>query len=530
MQQILPEIGTPRSKSRPEPNQTIAARLGSLWPEWLTFSLYAAVVAYAIPYHEPFVDEAQAWQLARSLSLPTLFEKYIRYEGSPGLWHFLLWLLIRIHVSYAGLHWICGAIAVAATSLFIFRSPFPRYLKLTFPFTYFLVFQYAVIARNYVLAPLLLYAIALCWKKRPVLIAVLLGLLANVALHAAVISGGLAIAYCIAHRRRNFWAGPGFWREGVPSTLILLGFYAFSIWTAWPAPDLTLSRAMGGPHSFFLYAIVSLVGIFQPWLLAIPFWIAIALCLNARHGLFYLLPVALFACFSGVATANFWHMGLMVPLVICLFWITWPKQERKISRCEIGGLVALAVLAGIQILWAGYAISYDHFHSYWPDRETAQFLKPLLRNGGTVGLTYMQNPEDHAFPGDGQDYDYLSVGLLPYFNHNIFANQPYSFWWWSTNDSTEAQFLKLLPSRPRIIVVEVVKSTPSPLNFNNAKANLLTSSGYRLSNVFCGIMPERLSLAQTGCHLIYQYHGAPKDSPPLTSATGSAARHGHKIG
>src|ERR1700751_3189963 len=135
------------------------------WPEWTALTLYTALVTLAIPYHEPFVDEAQAWQLARTLSLPSLFVRYIRYEGTPGLWHFLLWVLNRAHVNYSGLHWICGAVALTATFLLIFKAPFPRYLKLTLPFTYFLLFQYAVVARNYVLAPLLLYAIAFYWKK-----------------------------------------------------------------------------------------------------------------------------------------------------------------------------------------------------------------------------------------------------------------------------------------------------------------------------------------------------------------------------
>src|SRR5580658_6317448 len=140
----------------------------SRWPEWGALFLYATLVAFAIPYHEPWVDEAQAWQLARSLSLTSLFNTYIRYEGAPGLWHFLLWMMIRIHISYAGLHWICGAIATAGVGLLLFKSPFPRYLKLSLPFTYFLLFQYAIVARNYVLAPLLFFLAAMAWRKSPV--------------------------------------------------------------------------------------------------------------------------------------------------------------------------------------------------------------------------------------------------------------------------------------------------------------------------------------------------------------------------
>jgi hypothetical protein len=127
----------------------IHKKIRSRWPEWCALSVYAALVAMAIPYHEPWADEAQAWQLARSLSLASLFKTYIRYEGSPGLWYFLLWAMNRVHIDYAGLHWICGGIAVGATALLVLKSPFPRYLKLALPFTYFLLFQYAVVARSY---------------------------------------------------------------------------------------------------------------------------------------------------------------------------------------------------------------------------------------------------------------------------------------------------------------------------------------------------------------------------------------------
>ena len=54
------------------------------------------LVAFAIPYMSRRVDEAQAWQMARSLSLGALLEKYIRYEGTPGLWHFFYGSLNRI--------------------------------------------------------------------------------------------------------------------------------------------------------------------------------------------------------------------------------------------------------------------------------------------------------------------------------------------------------------------------------------------------------------------------------------------------
>jgi hypothetical protein len=474
----------------------------SRWPEWITIVFYAAVVAFAIPYHEPWVDEAQAWQLARSLPLATLFQKYIRYEGSPGLWHLLLWVLNKAHVSYAGMHWICGAIAVAGVSVLILWSPFPRYLKLSLPFTYFLIFQYAVVARNYVLVPLLLFMIAAWWKRNPVVIALLLGLLANVAAHGAAISGGLAIVYAIERIGHGDFKEPGQRRKLIFSATILLGFYVFALWTAWPPHDLVLARVRGQSRSFTLFAVASLVwGVCQPWLLSIMYWIAIAICMHARRRLSYLLPVIFFACFSAEVYAAWWHAGLVIPLVICLLWITWPAPGRSDSWREAIGRCAMVLLAGTQILWSAYALAYDHSHSYSPDLAASKFLRPFVREGDAIAVTYLDEPWIHAFQ---------AVGILPYFDHNIYMNLPNSFWWWSANDPTEDLFLAALRTQPRIVLVEIrPHHLDQPINLKYPKVEILTKAGYRLTNVFCGAKPERFQIVETenNCHLIFQHFG-----------------------
>ena len=310
------------------PDTTTAPRAtGSRWPEWCTLALYAALVALAIPYHEPWADEAQAWQLARNLPLAGLFRTYIRLEASPGLWHFFLWILIQLHVSYAGMHWICGAIAASATAILVFKAPFPSYLKLSLPFTFFLLYQYAVVARNYVLAPLLFFLIALAWKKNPALVAVLLGLLANVALHAAAISGGLAIAYLIDRIRGGSLKDPTRRRQLLLFSIVLLFFFAFALWTAWPPKELSQHVAIirGETVTVFAWVTVALLwGIWHPWELSIVFWIAIAACLYSRHCLYYLLPVVFFVGFSAIAHCSLWHVGLLIPLLIAILWISWP--------------------------------------------------------------------------------------------------------------------------------------------------------------------------------------------------------------
>jgi hypothetical protein len=480
----------------------------SRWPEWAALSAFAALVAWAIPAHAPGADEAQAWQLARTLSLPSLFQTYIRYEGTPGLWHFLLWIMNRAHVSYSGLHWICGAIAVASTALLMLSSPFPRYLKLLLPFTCFLLFQYAVVARSYVLVPLLLFGIASRWKNSPMGIALLLGLLANLSLHAAVISGGLAIVYALEQIRGGCLKRPAWLRQLVASTILLLALYGFALWTAWPPHDLQqhVAYLRKDSGSLITNAIGSIVlGICQPWLLAIPFWFAIALCLHRRRSLFYLLPILFFALFCGVVRPNWWHVGLPIPVLICVLWITWPNPEFRVSRIEHSARAAFALVCGMQILWAGHALIYDHSNPYSPDAATAEFLKPFVSEGATIAVTYVNDPGIHAF---------ISVGLLPYFDHNIFANLPYPFWWWSDNNPSEEQFNALLPTHPRIVIAEYrpPHAGEAP-DLTQPKFQFLVKSGYRLSNVFCGSMPRFMELDMTVCHLVYQYSGPPASAP-----------------
>jgi len=475
-----------------------APRMRFRWPEWSALSVYAALVACAIPFHEPWRDEAQSWQLARSLSLPSLFRTYLGYEATPGLWHFLLWIVIHAHVGYTGLHWICGAIGVGTTALLVFRSPFPLYLRLTLPFTYFLLFQYVVVARSYVLVPLLLYLIALCWKKSPLLLAVLLGLLANVELHAAVISGGLALVYAMRCRWPGSFAERFSWRERRNGLVLLAGLYAFAVWTAWPPHDLSfVNTASPLP----IEILMRLFNLSRPWALPIAFWIAVAVCLRARGAAVYLLPVLLFAAFGLAVHTMLWHTGLLFPLALCLLWITWPGANTKPTRGEGWGRGALLAMAGLQILWSAYALQFDHFHTYSPALATANFLKPYVQVGDRIAVSCL---------GQARCQDYEDVGVLPYFDHNIYVNQQEAFWWWSKRNRTEDAFYALLPSRPRVVIVQVDVQPDGTVNLKDKKVDLLVDAGYLLSNQFCGATADGFHLDLRTCNLIFLHRDGSK--------------------
>jgi len=483
----------------------VRGELRSRWPEWTAVSLFAAVVAFAIPYHESWIDEAQAWQLARSLSLRELFQTYIRYEATPGLWYFFLWILNRAHVGYTGLHWFCGAIAVVSTSLLVFLSPFPRYLKLTLPFTFFLLFQYAVVARSYVLVPPILFAIAFRWKKSPLLVSIGLGLLANCALHAATFSGGLAIVWLVEQMRGGSINAPLRRRHLLLCASIILVFYAFALWTAWPPTDFSTHLSHGRTTNVIDAAVAALLlPVCQPAILSMLFWIMVFPVFWARRSMHYLLPLLFLEAFCAFVSCSFWQWGLIVPLMICLLWITWPSPEPVKSPPEIFGRAALMYMVATQIAWSVYALNFDHYNAYSPHLAAAQFLMPRVKAGATVAITYLDDSPD---PNVANNI-FSATGILPYFDRNIYINQPYSYYLWRDGNTSASLFYQILPSHPKIVIANMQRLGTRPFTeLGGKKAEQLVKSGYTLTNIFCGSVPFRTQLVSTSCHLIYQYSG-----------------------
>ena len=87
---------------------------------------YSCVVLWILPYHEKWADEAQAWLIARDLDLRTIWFHELRYEGSPGLWHTILWIAQHIfHATYSALGYIGAAFAIAGAAVLLFFAPFP---------------------------------------------------------------------------------------------------------------------------------------------------------------------------------------------------------------------------------------------------------------------------------------------------------------------------------------------------------------------------------------------------------------------
>ena len=140
----------------PDPAATISPHVAGLAPTkfgrrdwfglWTVLSLYAAMLIILVPRHEPWFDEAQAWLIARDDDPLQMLAQTMRYEGSPALWHLLLMLPAKLGLPYAVLNWVSAILATCGLFVFLRFAPFPWLLKAIFPFTFYMLYQYAVVA------------------------------------------------------------------------------------------------------------------------------------------------------------------------------------------------------------------------------------------------------------------------------------------------------------------------------------------------------------------------------------------------
>ena len=155
--------------------------------------LYAVTTFIGVMYHEPWRDEAQVWLIVRDSGIRDIFSQ-LSVQGNLGVWYILLLPFAKLGFPYFTeliVHWL---VSVSAVSLFQFKAPLNRLIKVLFVFSYYMLFEYGVIARDYMLTILFLFLIATYYSSRfsnPKRYALLIFLLFNT--HVLGIGVGVAL-------------------------------------------------------------------------------------------------------------------------------------------------------------------------------------------------------------------------------------------------------------------------------------------------------------------------------------------------
>src|SRR5262245_21462296 len=171
----------------------------------IAFACYCALLAVNVSVHTLWADEADLWVMARETNLHD-FLRYFAYAGHPPLWFAVVFPFARLGFPVVAMQVVNAAFAAGVAWLVFFRSPLSTWLCVTFMFSMYMAFQYAVVARGYMLMTLLLFLLAASYRQRferPWRYSVLLGLLFNSEAFVFAPVAALAVWYAVECWRRD---------------------------------------------------------------------------------------------------------------------------------------------------------------------------------------------------------------------------------------------------------------------------------------------------------------------------------------
>lgn len=383
----------------------------------LAFGLFSAFLAIN---HEPWRDEAQSWLISRdSHSLSNLFH-WMGYEGTPALWHILIYPLTQLGLPYESMFLFHLLLSLLAAVLFLFYSPFPQAQKTLAVFGYFLLYEYTVIARSYVLVVILLFSIATVYQtrfSRPLTFATLIALLANTSVHGLVVSLALLFTFSLELQRRHRT------RKQVFAAMIPLIGCIVAVLQVLPPIDLNPATAewhldfsprnLGGiPHAV-LGAFVPvpqlktafwnsrLIYSFTPImaLLGIPIFLY-SLCHLAKKpiplAIYSLSNTGLFAIIFLKDRGSLRHHGLIFILFLFCIWIShhYPDSRlrlKPLSRFTSSHFLSrtLTLFLSLHIMAAATASFFEIRYDFSASRKAAEFLAQTeLDNPNTLVAAY----------------------------------------------------------------------------------------------------------------------------------------------
>lgn len=470
-----PASSPPASQPRPAraaPSIRPVPRL----PRWggAVLTVQAAVLATMLTRHEPWEDEAQAWLLARDASPLHLVVHDLRYEGSPGLWHLLLMPAAKLGMPFVTVQVIAGLLCLLGGYLVLRFAPFPAPVRALVPLSYFVLYQYGVVARSYALLAPLLWLLAMAWGRRhdhPVRFTVVLALLANVSLHGLIISAALTAVHVVTlHRIWDVLEAPLRRRH----TLCLAGLGAMGVLLLailWPPSDLVSSSAGWNLSPLHALRVGPLAGLralsFE--VTAVP--VAAATCWYLWRVRCLWILVAPGAAVLGLFSVKYfsiWHEGTLTLVWLFALWVANDRVRRRslqgVRRAQMTAMALTGLALTGQVWWSVASLSWDWQHAY---------------SGAAEAATYIRDQGIDRQGIDGQGYASVAVGA--YFPHDLFANMnggdgP-AYWHWSAGSTGLVQTNRQIVAagRPWVIVALKIRG-----------GTITCLSGYRIVRVFRG--------------------------------------------
>jgi hypothetical protein len=494
----------------------------------ISFAAFALMMAYGVSVHEPWLDEAHSWLLARDASTIELLTTYLRYEGHPPLWYLIINVLTTLHLPYVTLH-VTAAIIVAIGVLLLYRlEGVPLIVKVLLPFTYFIAYQYGIVARSYVLIFPLLLAIIHLYPRRSERIWTFTGLLlllCNVSVHAVMIAVALTLLYIIdVWRGRQVIAHGALRRQLIALGILILNGIAL-IAILRPPRDLAIQ-----PILDYDFSPAKMYGISKMALSANlfnePFFAFICLAVICtwlwRRGMLLEFLLVLGALIPIITVYfNLWHEGLFVLVLFFGVLLGYARPARvadadnvRDRRLTLGVTTLFCMVLVQHMAWTALALTYDTQEPYSGSRAAAEFIK-------THGL------QNQQLYGAG----FGVIAVQPYFEKNIFANYHpkggYAFLDWTTSSDL---YIPLRPPMKKWMEARMRESPEFFLISQKFSSELIYSRAleedprYRRIAVFPGRLFWKTHAREREYFMLYGRVDAIQALAALRASTSTAAR------
>jgi hypothetical protein len=339
----------------------------------LLLMVYAAGTLYVGVHHEPWRDEADSWLVVRDAPITTIF-RWTRNAGTPALWYVVLKPLVWLGFPYQSQEFFHLLLAWAAAAVFLMRSPFTWVTKLLALASYYFAYEYAVIARSYVLTILLSFLIAAWYPQRysrPIRYAIAIALLFNANVHGAVIASILVLLFVMQRpERKPPW---------MAVTIMMSG--AIAAWLQLrTAPDAAFPHVVRNINPFA--AREALASAFFPGvsLTAGGFGAAllvglIAASLRRQSDALLLLVLSMLSLnvlFVFVWFGGYRHAGLLLLSMLLAVWIARDVPRDTVSASAALLLNAALLISAVFSLRMAYA---DVKMDFSGSREMGEFIR-----------------------------------------------------------------------------------------------------------------------------------------------------------
>ncbi len=432
----------------------------------ITF-IVSALAVIGLYAHEPWFDEAQAYLIARDSTWHDVLMHWTHYEGHPPMWHILLKIAISFGLSFEVAIKSVNFIFVEAVILLIqFRSPFSRITKTIIPFSFFLLYQYSVVSRPYMMLTCSCLLAAMCYKKRhekPFPYCLALIFMCTVHSYGIAFAGGIVVADMIgeAIRERSvkkMCTGIISNKKLMVSYIVLLAAALTMIADIMPHADTyAMKQTVGGQHSLaacylFSWLLIPSENLFTSFssellymreevnpigeviaagAISLLIWaVLFVICKKRRMIAELFIPYAFIAVLTAMHISPH-HFGIFFMYMLFILWTAADKEPIRTNEftqlAEKAGLSAsftkkiiigaAAAFSAINVYWDSLSFYREIKLPYDPAPAIADWIKENGFEGKKILTTWAKS--------DIYLVNASSIAVNAYFDNSIYYDLNY---------------------------------------------------------------------------------------------------------